>query len=342
MDPLLPPSQDDANFAHLSNDELRSYFTLTRRISLGGGTSNQSGELGSGTAEPELILPERYSLIRVLARGGLGAVYLAEDHSLGKKVAIKAMPITLAEDPIWRERFERESAVQSAVPHHPNIVSFLESGVARGPRRQAIPFNVIEYVEGSTLEQMLEREKRLSLAQIQSTLLPILGALECLGAAGIVHRDIKPANILISNDGTPKLADFGIAVQSMNQPGTRGWETATIMGTPHFMSPEQLMGELVTSQSDLYSFGVILFEALTGQPAVASDMMERVRQLNNSPPRPSAAAHDVPKQLDEVVVRLLARDPADRYRDASTAKEALMAALRHILDEAVLDEKAHS
>jgi hypothetical protein len=340
MHPLLPYPEDDANFSYISPAEIARYFTLTRRIGPGAGVAEDGvTDLESGAGRPELVFPERYTLVQVLARGGMGEVYLAEDRETGKKVALKTLALTLADNPSWVSRF----SLESRIPQHPNIVSILDTGIAHGTRGQAVPFYVMEFIGGQTLADILASEERLSLMKVRDLLVPVLDALECLGAGGIVHRDIKPANILIDTDGVPKLMDFGIAVHFKDGQNERTADSAStlILGTPHFMSPEQLMGKAAGLQSDLYSFGVILFEALTGQPAVASDLPGRVKQLGEPPRRPSDLVEDLPPQLDDVVIRLLARDPADRYPDAASAKSALLEAIAAHLPS-IAEEKVGS
>jgi hypothetical protein len=321
MDPLLPTAEDDANFAHLSAEELANYFMPTRRIDVAPAPIQQSTTEQAGT-----VFAGRYTLQRIISRGAIGDVFLAIDN-VGRRVAVKRLSATLSDDPTWLARFERETQTLARVTAHPNIISLYDSGVSvEDDRRTA--YYVMEYVAGQTLDLVLEREHRLSMPQVMSMLVPIFDALAHIHAAGIVHRDVKPSNILIGADGVPKLTDFGLAIESDSGRDALT-SVGTVLGTPRFMCPEQILGEPTDARSDLYSFGLVLFQAITGEAALSADSFRDLlaRRLNDPPPRPSQAAPNVPATLDPVIARMLARDPDSRYPDAATAKAAFLAAI---------------
>lgn len=171
MHPMLSVAEDDANFASLSTQELGSYFTLTRRVDLtsqGSATEAEAGAQLDGSLNKAIVFSDRYLLLRTIARGGMGTVYLANDRELGRKVAVKTMPATLAADTTWQARFRRETELQSQIPAHPNIANLLDSGFARDEKGQLIPFYAMDAVEGRTLEERLARDKLLSLKQVKT------------------------------------------------------------------------------------------------------------------------------------------------------------------------------
>src|SRR6478735_2482704 len=246
------------------------------------------------------IFAGRYRLERKLGSGGMADVWLAEDQELGRKVAIKMLHERYANDVQFVERFRRE-ATHAAGLSHPNVVAIHDRGEAEGSY-----FIVMEYVEGRTLKELIVTRGMCPVPVAISYTRQVLAALRYAHRNGIVHRDIKPHNVLVDNEGRVKVADFGIA------------RAGTSIGTAQYLSPEQARGAPVDESSDLYSTGIVLYELLTGKvPFTGETPVEiAMKHLSQVPPAPSSIRSEVPHDLDLVVLRALAKEPADRYRSA--------------------------
>jgi serine/threonine protein kinase len=265
---------------------------------------------------------DRYAIDAELGRGAIGVVYRARDPKLGRTVAIK-MVSTAGLDPEaekeYRERFVVEANAAGRFSH-PGIVTIFDV------REEAEPYLVMEYVEGQSLQQLMGRDNRpLPLSTTLRVIQEVAEALHYAHARGVVHRDIKPANILVTSDGHPKIADFGIA--KLNQ--TELTMPGQILGSPAFMAPEQLSEGAVDSRSDLFSLGVILYYMLTGYRPFQGDSTTTVcfKLVNQEPVPASALESKVPPELDQVVSRAMAKDPAQRYQ-TGMAMAADLQALR--------------
>jgi serine/threonine-protein kinase len=254
------------------------------------------------------IFAGRYRLERKLGGGGMADVWLAEDQELGRKVAIKMLHDRYANDPQFVERFRRE-ATHAAGLSHPNVVSIFDRGEAGGSY-----FIVMEYVEGRTLKELIVTRGPCPVPVAISYVRQVLAALRYAHRNGIVHRDIKPHNVLVDHEGRVKVADFGIARAGSSQMT----EAGSIIGTAQYLSPEQARGAPVDESSDLYSTGILLFELLTGKvPFTGETPVEiAMKHLSQVPPAPSSIRSEIPHDLDLVVLRALAKEPADRYRSA--------------------------
>jgi eukaryotic-like serine/threonine-protein kinase len=254
------------------------------------------------------IFAGRYRLERKLGGGGMADVWLAEDQELGRKVAIKMLHDRYANDTQFVERFRRE-ATHAAGLSHPNVVSIFDRGEAGGSY-----FIVMEYVEGRTLKELIVTRGPCPVPVAISYVRQVLAALRYAHRNGIVHRDIKPHNVLVDHEGRVKVADFGIARAGSSQMT----EAGSIIGTAQYLSPEQARGAPVDESSDLYSTGILLFELLTGKvPFTGETPVEiAMKHLSQVPPAPSSIRSEVPHDLDLVVLRALAKEPADRYRSA--------------------------
>ncbi len=254
------------------------------------------------------IFAGRYRLERKLGSGGMADVWLAEDQELGRKVAIKMLHERYANDTQFVERFRRE-ATHAAGLSHPNVVSIYDRGEAEGSY-----FIVMEYVEGRTLKELLVTRGPCPVPVAISYVRQVLAALRYAHRNGIVHRDIKPHNVLVDHEGRVKVADFGIARAGSSQIT----EAGSIIGTAQYLSPEQARGAPVDESSDLYSTGIVLYELLTGDlPFTGETPVEiAMKHLSQVPPSPSSIRPEVPRDLDLVVLRALAKEPADRYRSA--------------------------
>jgi eukaryotic-like serine/threonine-protein kinase len=250
----------------------------------------------------------RYRLERKLGAGGMADVWLAEDTELGRRVAIKILHERYASDEQFVERFRRE-ATHAAGLSHQNIVSIYDRGEADGSY-----FIVMEYVEGRTLKELILSRGPCPIPVAISYTRQILAALRYAHRNGIIHRDIKPHNVIVDREGRVNVADFGIARAGTSQIT----EAGSIIGTAQYLSPEQARGAPVDESSDLYSTGIVLYELLTGEvPFTGESPVEiAMKHLSEPPEPPSALRPEIPHDLDLVVLRALAKEPADRYRTA--------------------------
>ena len=251
----------------------------------------------------------RYRISRKLGGGGMADVYLAEDQELGRRVAIKMLHGRYANDEQFVERFRRE-ATHAAGLSHPNIVSIFDRGEADGSY-----FIVMEYVEGRTLKELIRARGPCPVPVAIAYTRQILAGLRYAHRNGVIHRDIKPHNVIVDPEGVIKVTDFGIARAGASQMTEEG----AIIGTAQYLSPEQARGAPVDQTSDLYSTGIVLFELLTGEVPFTGDSPVEIamKHLAEVPATPSELRPDVPEDLDLVVVRALAKEPADRYQSAA-------------------------
>lgn len=262
------------------------------------------------------LLGERYRIIDTLGEGGMANVYLAEDIILQRKVAVKVLRLDLKKDPQTEARFQREALATSELSH-PNIVSVLDVG-----NDQGLPYMVMEYVDGPDLKDYIRMNSPLSLHEIIHIMDQILSAVALAHKHNVIHRDLKPQNILMDKRGNVKIADFGIAV-ALNQSSVT--QTNSIMGSVHYMSPEQTRGGLVTKQSDIYSLGIILYELITGHVPFNGDTPVAVALKHAQEPIPSIRKNSpsIPQALENVVLKATAKDPRDRYASAQEMKADL-------------------
>src|SRR3954470_11428512 len=250
----------------------------------------------------------RYRIVRKLGTGGMANVYLAEDEVLGRRVAIKILNDRHAGDDQFVERFRRE-AKNAASLSHPNIVSIYDRGEAEGTY-----YIAMEYLDGRSLKELIVARGPAPVNVAIEYARQILAAIRFAHRHGIVHRDIKPHNVLVDAEGRLKVTDFGIARAGASQMT----EAGSIIGTAQYLSPEQARGAPVDQTSDLYSVGVVLYELLTGVVPFNGDTPVEIamKHLSSAPEPPSSKRADIPRDLDLVVLRALAKDPADRYQSA--------------------------
>ena len=271
----------------------------------------------------EAALGAQYDIVRLIGKGGMGAVYLGHERLLDRPVAIKVLPHESADAADARDRFLREARIAARLTH-PNIVPLFSFGEAGKTL-----FYVMGYIEGESLEQRLKRDNRLSHDETRRILGEIASALEHAHSFGIVHRDLKPDNVLIeAGTGRAVLADFGIAKGGMRG-GATLTQTGVIIGTPHYMSPEQASGDKnVDGRSDLYALGVIGYRMVAGRlPFEGASVQEVITQHIAREPVPlSVVASDVPADLDTAIARSLAKDPDARWSNAAELKHALAGA----------------
>jgi eukaryotic-like serine/threonine-protein kinase len=250
----------------------------------------------------------RYRIMRKLGTGGMANVYLAEDQELGRRVAIKILDDRHANDDQFVERFRRE-AKSAASLSHPNIVSIYDRGEAEGTY-----YIAMEYLDGRSLKELIVSRGPAPIGIAIDYARQILAAVRFAHRHGIVHRDIKPHNVLVDAEGRLKVTDFGIARAGASQMT----EAGSIIGTAQYLSPEQAKGAAVDQTSDLYSVGVVLYELLTGVVPFSGDTPVEIamKHLSAVPEPPSEKRAEVPRDLDLIVLRALAKDPAERYQSA--------------------------
>ncbi|MGW1072180.1 Stk1 family PASTA domain-containing Ser/Thr kinase [Streptomyces sp. NPDC002537] len=268
----------------------------------------------------------RYELGSVLGRGGMAEVYLAHDTRLGRTVAVKTLRVDLARDPSFQARFRRE-AQSAASLNHPSIVAVYDTGedYVDGV---SIPYIVMEYVDGSTLRELLHSGRKLLPERSLEMTIGVLQALEYSHRAGIVHRDIKPANVMLTRTGQVKVMDFGIA-RAMGDSGMTMTQTAAVIGTAQYLSPEQAKGEQVDARSDLYSTGCLLYELLTVRPPFVGDSPVAVayQHVREEPNPPSTFDPEITPEMDAIVLKALVKDPDYRYQSADEMRADIEAAL---------------
>jgi beta-lactam-binding protein with PASTA domain/tRNA A-37 threonylcarbamoyl transferase component Bud32 len=265
--------------------------------------------------QPQL-LGGRYELDGVVGRGGMAEVYRARDLRLDRIVAIKTLRPDLARDQTFQARFRRE-AQSAASLNHPSIVAVYDTGedMATGV---PVPYIVMEYVDGRTVRDLLIEGQRLLPDRVLDITDGILRALEYSHQAGIVHRDIKPGNVMVTRNGDIKVMDFGIA-RAMNDSQATMTQTAQVIGTAQYLSPEQARGERVDARSDLYSTGCLMYELLVGRPPFTGDSPVAIayQHVRENPIPPSHIDPALPPWADSIVLRAMAKSPNDRYQSAA-------------------------
>jgi serine/threonine-protein kinase len=268
-------------------------------------------------------LSDRYELGDILGFGGMSEVHLARDTRLHRDVAVKVLRADLARDPSFYLRFRRE-AQNAAALNHPAIVAVYDTGeaeTATGP----LPYIVMEYVDGVTLRDIVHTEGPIEPRRALEIIADACQALNFSHQHGIIHRDVKPANIMISKGGAVKVMDFGIA-RALADTGNSVTQTAAVIGTAQYLSPEQARGEKVDSRSDVYSLGCVLYEILTGEPPFVGDSPVAVayQHVREDPVPPSARHAGITPELDAVVLKALAKNPENRYQSAAEMRTDLI------------------
>ena len=273
------------------------------------------------------LLGGRYELDGVVGRGGMAEVYRARDIRLDRQVAVKTLRADLARDHTFQARFRRE-AQSAASLNHPAIIAVYDTGEDLDQYGTAIPYIVMEYVDGKTLRELLQADRRLLPERAAEIVEGALRALEYSHQAGIVHRDIKPANVMLTPNGDVKVMDFGIARALADDQATMT-QTAQVIGTAQYLSPEQARGERVDARSDIYSTGCMLYELLTGQPPFSGDSPVAIayQHVREDPIPPSQIDPEIPEWADAIVLKAMAKDPNDRYQGAGEMRADLQRAL---------------
>ena len=260
----------------------------------------------------------------MVGSGGMSSVYRAHDKVLERKVALKVLHATLADQDDCVERFRREAQMVAGLQHQ-NIVGVIDRGEEDGQ-----PFIVLEFVSGRNLKQFVEREGPLSVERALELGMQIARGLAFAHENGYVHRDVKPQNVLLNDDGEAKVTDFGIARSLDVQHGVT--QTGTVLGTSDYIAPEQAQGQRVDEHTDIYSLGIVLYEMLTGAVPFTGDNFVAVamQHINETPPRVSEKRPDVPPRLDAAVARALAKQPDDRFSTMNDFGRELEACLNDV------------
>ena len=273
------------------------------------------------TPEPTLI-GGRYELGELLGRGGMAEVRQARDTRLGRTVAVKRLRTDLASDATFQARFRRE-AQSSASLNHPSIVSVYDTGeeMSTDGSDVAQPYIVMERVQGRTLRDIIREGRKILPERALEITSDVLAALDYSHRAGIIHRDIKPGNVMLTPAGDVKVMDFGIA-RAVSDASSTMTQTAAVVGTAQYLSPEQARGETVDSRSDVYSTGCLLYELLTGRPPFVGDSPVAVayQHVRENPAPPSDHDDQLDAEIDAIVLKSLAKRVEDRYQSAAAMR----------------------
>lgn len=248
----------------------------------------------------------------------MGAVYQAHDRELDRQVALKVIRGDMAANPEILRRFKQELILARQITHK-NVIRIFDLGQADG-----IKFITMEYIEGEDLQSLFKQKKKLEPAEAAKIIAQVCCALEVAHAEGVIHRDLKPQNIMLDKTGRVYVMDFGIARSTLTSSMT---QTGALIGTPDYMSPEQLSGLELDARSDLYSAGVVLFECLTARvPFEAASVYALIaKHLEQSPPDPRTLNAEISEALANVIMKAMAKEPADRYQSAAQMHDALAA-----------------
>ncbi len=264
----------------------------------------------------EAVFNKRYRVIEKIGGGGMADVYRAEDLELGRIVALKILHKQFATDEGFLERFRREARAAAKL-NHPNIVSIYDVGQEDG-----VYFIVMEYVKGVTLKKLIQKDAPLSTEKVVHIAMQIAKAMEFAHQHEIIHRDIKPQNVIITETGEIKVTDFGIARAGSTSTMTR---TGAILGTAHYISPEQAQGSVIDPTTDIYSLGVVIYEMATGELPFRGEnpVAVALKHINDTPLPPRHVFAAVPESLEAVILKAMAKNPADRYRSAEALRDDL-------------------
>ena len=273
---------------------------------------------------------DRYQIIRTIGEGGMANVYLAHDIILDRDVAVKILRGDLADDEKFVRRFQREAIAASSLSH-PNIVEMYDVGEDDGKY-----YIVMEYVEGKTLKNLIKKRGALTLPEVIDIMMQLTSAIACAHDSNIIHRDIKPQNVLIKEDGLVKITDFGIAMALNSNELT---QTNSVMGSVHYLPPEQANGTGATLKSDIYSLGIVMFELLTGQlPFKGDNAVEiAIKQMKNQIPSVCNINSLIPQSVENIILKACAKNPKNRYNNVVEMYNDI----ETCLDEERKNEKRH-
>ncbi|HMA41567.1 MAG TPA: protein kinase [Gemmatimonadales bacterium] len=274
----------------------------------GGGVDAQaSGPVEALQARLQRLVQGKYEIIRLVGKGGMGAVFLAQDLTLEREVAIKVLPPDFSTDPQVIKRFQQEAKTAAKLDHN-NIIP-----IYRVESEEGLNYFVMKYISGTSLEDVLESKQPLTYDYVQRILWEAACALGHAHSRGVVHRDVKPANIMFDHDGRVMLTDFGISKALQSASGLTG--TGMIIGTPHYMAPEQAKGQPVDGRADQYSLGVVGYRLLAGSLPFSGDSVHTIlyKHIFEEAPRVSALRKDIPRFLTDPIQRALSKDPVERF-----------------------------
>ena len=265
----------------------------------------------STTLEPGQVLAQRYRVQRLLGKGGMGAVYLADDEVLKELVALKVISSAYAADEAAMvARFRREAAAARKVSS-PAVIRIHDLGEAR----PGLLYLSMEYFQGRTLAELIAQRGLVPIRDIEDILAQVCSGLDAAHQAGVIHRDLKPSNVLVGERGAVKIIDFGLATTAVGDGLTA---TGAILGTPHYMAPEQVRGKSVDARSDIYALGALAYHLVTGRPPFSGDNAIAIgfAHLSETPTPPREIRKDCPEKLDAAIVAALAKAPEDRPSSA--------------------------
>ncbi len=266
------------------------------------------------------VINDRYEIIRSIGEGGMANVYLGYDNILDRNVAVKVLRGDLSNDEKFVRRFQREALSASSLAH-PNIVEVYDVGEDDG-----LYYIVMEYIEGKTLKQLLKKRGNLTLSEAIDIMLQLTDGMAHAHDSYIIHRDLKPQNIMIKDDGQIKITDFGIAM-ALNS--TQLTQTNSVMGSVHYLPPEQASGKGCTIKSDIYSMGIIFYELLSGRLPFKGDNAVEIALKHMRDPLPSLREENeaIPQSIENIILKATAKNPKNRYEDARSMHEDLLTAL---------------
>lgn len=261
-------------------------------------------------------LASRFTLEEKLGDGGMAVVYKAIQRNLNRPVALKVLQQKSTSDEEFIESFHQEARTAAQLKHQ-NIVTIFDEGLENG-----VHFIVMEYVDGQNLHEIIAENGTLTVDQMEDILIPIIEGLGHAHDLGLIHRDIKSGNILIDNNNRSVLIDFGIAQSTKSKKET---ETQVVLGTPEYMSPEQATAKTTDARSDIYSIGIVMYECLTGRlPFHSDNMNQTLEEIKHNPPTPPRGLKtDIPEKIEHIILRCLAKDPAERYSTCAELIKAL-------------------
>jgi eukaryotic-like serine/threonine-protein kinase len=315
----------NAKLNRLATHQIQLGDVATRALAAPGNPSGNSNSEANGavrrpfelfTLEPGQTLGERFLIERALGTGGMGAVYLARDQRLDERVALKIMHGMALLDPSASDRLRREASAARRISHV-NVVKIFDVGEDKGHL-----FLSMEYVEGQSLKELINRHSSLPLDRLRAYVREICDGLAAAHAEGVVHRDLKPANVLVTPDQRVKIIDFGLA-RIANLEGMTA--TGMLLGTPEYMAPEQIKGGNIDARTDLYSLGVLIYHALTGRPPFTGDtpIAVSLAQATEDPLPPSKLRAGLSPEWDAYVLRAMSKDKDQRFETAELMRDAL-------------------
>ncbi|MBB5183682.1 Stk1 family PASTA domain-containing Ser/Thr kinase [Catenisphaera adipataccumulans] len=267
------------------------------------------------------IVANRYEILSLIGQGGMADVYQARDTILNRVVAIKILRDSMSEDPMTLVRFQREASAASRLSH-PNVVDIYDVGEYKG-----MHYIVMEYIRGRTLKQMIKRRGSIDLHESLNIMIQLTSAIKDAHSHNIIHRDIKPQNVLVKDDGTVKITDFGIAIANDNVQLTMN---NAVMGSAHYLAPETAQGKEATPQVDIYSLGIVFYELLTGSVPFQGHTPTEIAVKHLREPMPFVRDYnpEIPQSVENIILKATAKNPADRYENAGL----MLYDLEHCLD----------